>query len=38
MDFITDLPEIDGFDSILSVVDHGLLKGVILMPTKVVPG
>jgi hypothetical protein len=33
MDFITDLPEIDGFDSILSMVDHGLLKGVILMPT-----
>ena len=34
MDFITDLPEIDGFDSILSVVDHGLSKGVILIPTK----
>jgi hypothetical protein len=33
MDFITDLPETDGFDSILSVVDHGLLKGVILIPT-----
>ena len=32
MDFITDLPESDGFDSILSVVDHGLTKGVILIP------
>src|ERR1700733_10944773 len=30
--FITDLPEIDGFDSIMVVVDHGLTKGVILIP------
>ena len=31
-DFITDLPESEGFDSILVVVDHGLTKGVILEP------
>jgi hypothetical protein len=34
MDFITDLLEINGFNSILSVVDHGLTKGVILIPTR----
>ena len=27
MDFITDLPPINGFDSILVVVDQGLTKG-----------
>ena len=32
MDFITDLPPIGGFDSILVVVDQGLTKGVILTP------
>ena len=32
MDLITDLPPADGFDSILVVVDQGLLKGVILIP------
>jgi transposase InsO family protein len=32
MDFITDLPESDGFDSIFVVVDHGLTKGVIFTP------
>jgi hypothetical protein len=32
MDFITDLPPVDGFDSILVVVDQGLTKGVILIP------
>ena len=32
MDLITDLPLSDGFDSILVVVDHGLTKGVILLP------
>jgi Chromo (CHRromatin Organisation MOdifier) domain len=32
MDFITDLPPSDGFDSILVVVDHGSTKGVILEP------
>src|SRR5271168_5197739 len=32
MDFITDLPISDGYDSILVVVDQGLLKGVILCP------
>ena len=33
MDLITDLPMIDGCDSLLVVVDQGLLKGVILFPT-----
>jgi len=28
-DFITDLPESDGFDSLMVVVDHGSIKGVI---------
>jgi len=32
MDLITDLPKSKGFDSILSVVDHGLTKGIILIP------
>ena len=31
-DFITDLPESDGSDSLMVVVDHGLMKGVILIP------
>jgi hypothetical protein len=33
MDLITDLPPADGYDSILVVVDRGLSKGVILIPT-----
>ena len=33
MDFITDLPPADGYDSLLTVVDQGLSKGVILIPT-----
>ena len=32
MDFITDLPPSDSFDSIIIVVNQGLTKGVILMP------
>ena len=32
MDMITDLPTLNGYDSILAVVDHGLTKGVILVP------
>ena len=32
MDLITDLPRIDRYDSILVIVDQGLLKGVILLP------
>ena len=32
MDFITDLPPIKGYDSILVVVDQGLTKGIILIP------
>jgi hypothetical protein len=31
-DFITDLPESDGFDSLMGAVDHGLTKGVIAIP------
>ena len=33
MDLITDLPMIDGCNSLLVVVDQGLSKGVILCPT-----
>ena len=33
MDLITDLPLIDNCDSILVVVDRGLTKGVIFIPT-----
>jgi hypothetical protein len=33
MDLIMDLPPVEGSDSILVVVDQGLLKGVILCPT-----
>ena len=32
LDFITDLPISDGFDSILVTVDHGLMKGVTFTP------
>ena len=32
MDLITDLPLSHGFNSILVMVDHGLTKGVILLP------
>ena len=32
MDFITDLPISNGFDSIFIVVNQGLSKGVILCP------
>jgi hypothetical protein len=32
MDFITNLPISNGFDSIFIMVDQGLLKGVILCP------
>ena len=32
MDLVTDLPPSQGFDSILVMVDHGLTKGVILLP------
>ena len=31
-DFITDLPETEGFDSLMVVVDHGSIKGVISIP------
>ena len=34
MDLITDLPPVDGYDSLLVVVDQGLSKGVILCPTQ----
>src|SRR5271169_3015807 len=32
MDLITDLPPSEGFDLILSIVDHGMTKGIILLP------
>ena len=32
MDFITDLPTSEGYDSIMVIVDHGSTKGVILEP------
>ena len=32
MDFITDLPLSNGFDSIFVMVNQGLSKGVILIP------
>ena len=32
MDFITDLPESQGYNSILTIVDQGLSKGIILTP------
>ena len=32
MDLIMDLPPSGGFDSILSIVDHGMSKGIILLP------
>ena len=32
MDFIKDLPEIDGYDSLMVIVDQGLTKRVILYP------
>ena len=32
MDFITDLPISQGFDSLMVVVDHDLSKGIILIP------
>ena len=33
MDFMTDLPLSNGFDSIMVVVDHGLSKGAVMVPT-----
>ena len=32
VDLITDLPPSNGHDSLMVVVDHGLMKGVILIP------
>ena len=32
VDLITDLPLSHGYDSLMVVVDHGLMKGVILVP------
>jgi hypothetical protein len=34
IDLITDLPKSGGFDLVMVVVDHGLMKGVILSPCK----
>ena len=33
VDFMTDLPSSDGFDSIMVTVDHGLTKGLVLTAT-----
>jgi hypothetical protein len=33
MDLIMDLPPVDGYDSIIIVVDRGNTKGAILIPT-----
>jgi len=32
VDLITDLPQSGGFDSTMVMVDHGLMKGVIIIP------
>lgn len=32
VDLVTDLPEVRGMDSIMVMVDHGLTKGVIIIP------
>src|SRR6266550_8487224 len=34
MDFITDLLPADRFDSVLTVVDQGLTKGIVFIPCK----
>ena len=35
MDFITGLPPSpEGYDAIMVVVDHGLTKGIVLIPTS----
>ena len=34
VDLVTDLPPARGFDSILTIVDQGLTKGVYFLPTK----
>jgi len=33
-DFITDLPETEGFDGLMVMVDHGSTKGVISIPSN----
>ena len=32
MDFITDLPESNGYDSLMVAVDHDITKAIVLMP------
>ena len=32
IDLVMDLPPSKGFDSLMVVVDHGLMKGVIIIP------
>ena len=34
MDFIVKLPLSDGYDSILTIIDHNFTKAVILLPCK----
>ena len=33
-DYITHLPESNGYTAVLAVVDHGMTKGVVWIPTK----
>lgn len=33
MDFITDLPMSQGYDTLMVVVDHDVTKGIVLIPT-----
>ena len=32
MDFITDLPELNGYNALYVVVDHDLIKAIVLIP------
>ena len=32
MNFITELPEVNGYNMLFVVVDHDLTKGIVLMP------
>ena len=34
MDLITALPESDGYDAILTIVDHGCLRATVFLPCK----
>ena len=34
MDFIMALPESEGFDAILTIVDHGCTRAAVFLPRK----